>query len=213
MTSYKSKLRVHYGYAFEDALLDEICLVSIHKVIAAEQTVINFEDTIQYMPLLLKGSIKVLRVDEQGNEVFLYYLEKGDTCAMSLTCCLGNKKSEIIALAEEESELLLIPVKYLNEWLCVYTSWKNFIFNSYNARLEELLTVIDSLAFMNMDKRLLKYLQDKSMVLGTIELEITHQNIAQELNSSREVISRLLKKMESKNIINLSRNKITILNL
>ncbi len=213
MTSYKSKLRVHYGYAFEDALIDEICLVAKHKVIAAEQAVINFEDTIQYMPLLLKGSIKVLRVDEQGNEVFLYYLEKGDTCAMSLTCCLGNKKSEIIALSEEESELLLIPVKYLNEWLCVYTSWKNFIFNSYNARLEELLTVIDSLAFMNMDKRLLKYLQDKSMVLGTLELEITHQNIAQELNSSREVVSRLLKKMESKNIIKLSRNKITILNL
>jgi len=213
MNLYKSKLHEHYAYVFEDALLDAIYQVAIPKVLEAEETVINYGDTIQFMPLLLKGAIKVLRVDEQGNEVFLYHLEKGDTCAMSLTCCLENKKSNIIALAEEITELLLIPVKFLNDWICIYPSWKSFIFNSYNARLEEMLTVIDSLAFMNMDERLLKYLNDKSMVLGTFELVVTHQNIAQELNTSREVISRLLKKMEAKKIIQLSRNKITLLNM
>ena len=132
---------------------------------------------------------------------------------MSLSCCLGNKKSSIIALADEETELLLIPVNYLNEWLCKYSSWKSFIFDSYNVRLNEMLEVIDSLAFMNMDERLLKFLKDKSMVLGSADLEITHQQIAHELNSSREVISRLLKKMEQKKLIILARNKVSLLNL
>lgn len=213
MKVHKDKLKNHYGYIFEEALLNEICAVSKYKAISAEESIMNLGDTIQYMPLLLKGAIKVLRVDDKGNEVFLYHLEKGDTCAMSLTCCLGNKKSEIIALAEEDSELLLIPVQYLNEWLCKYNTWKSFIFDSYNNRLEEMLSVIDSLAFMKMDERLHKYLRDKSMVLGTLDIEITHQNIAQELNSSREVISRLLKKMEQRKLIKLSRNKISLIEM
>lgn len=209
----KAKLKEHYGYIFEEELLNEICSVSNYRSIPAEESIMNLGDTIQYMPLLLKGAIKVLRVDDQGNEVFLYHLERGDTCAMSLTCCMGNKKSEIIALAEEDSELLLIPVHYMNEWLCKYNTWKGFIFDSYNSRLEEMLSVIDSLAFMKMDERLHKYLRDKSMVLGKMEIEITHQQIAQELNSSREVISRLLKKMEQKNLIRLARNKVRLLEL
>ena len=126
---------------------------------------------------------------------------------------MGNKKSSIIALAEEETELLLITVNYLNEWLCKYSSWKTFILDSYNSRLNEMLEVIDSLAFMNMDERLLKFIKDKCMVLGSLDLDITHQQIAQELNSSREVISRLLKKMEQRNLVKLARNNITLLNL
>jgi len=213
MDSHKSKLKEHYGFIFEDTLLEEIYRVARFKKATLDEAVINAGDTIQYMPLLLNGAIKVSRVDAKGNEVFLYHLEKGDTCAMSLTCCLGNKKSSIIALAEEETELLLIPVNYLNEWLCKYSTWKSFIFDSYNVRLNEMLEVIDSLAFMNMDERLLKFLKDKSMVLGSTDLEITHQQIAHELNSSREVISRLLKKMEQKNLILLARNKVSLLNL
>ena len=209
----KSKLIDFYGYIFEDDLIAEISSVSKFKKASPEEVVISIGDTIQYMPLLLKGAIKVSRVDAKGNEVFLYHLEKGDTCAMSLTCCLGNKKSSIIALAEEDTELLLIPANYLNDWLCKYSSWKSFIFDSYNLRLNEMLEVIDSLAFMNMDERLLKLLKDKCMVLGVRTLEITHQQIAQELNSSREVISRLLKKMEQQNLVKLARNKIELLNL
>jgi CRP/FNR family transcriptional regulator len=213
MKEYKDKLQHHYGSIFEEILLQEIAAVSKYKALAGEASIINLGDTIQYMPLLLKGAIKVLRVDAQGNEVFLYHLEKGGTCAMSLACCLGNKKSEIIALAEEDCELLLIPVQYLSEWLCKYNSWKSFIFNSYHNRLEEMLSVIDSLAFMKMDERLLKYLRDKSKVLGTFDLEITHQSIAIELNTSREVISRLLKKMEHRKLVKLSRNKIHFIEL
>ena len=213
MGIHKSKLKEHYGYIFEDGLLEEICSVSKYKKVSSDEAILNIGDTIQFMPLLLKGAIKVSRVDAKGNEVFLYHLEKGDTCAMSLSCCLGNKKSSIIALADEETELLLIPVNYLNEWLCKYSSWKSFIFDSYNVRLNEMLEVIDSLAFMNMDERLLKFLKDKSMVLGSADLEITHQQIAHELNSSREVISRLLKKMEQKKLIILARNKVSLLNL
>mgnify|MGYP003388877025 FL=1 len=196
MGIYKTRLKEHYGYILEDALLEEISRVSKFRKASPEEIIISVGSTIQYMPLLLKGAIKVCRVDAQGNEVFLYHLEKGDTCAMSLSCCLGTKKSSIIALAEEETELLMIPVNYLNEWLATYSSWKSFIFDSYNSRLNEMLEVIDSLAFMNMDERLLKLLKDKSMVLGRVDLEITHHQIAQELNSSREVISRLLKKLE-----------------
>ena len=114
MKEYKDKLQHHYGSIFEEILLQEIAAVSKYKGLAGEASIINLGDTIQYMPLLLKGAIKVLRVDAQGNEVFLYHLEKGGTCAMSLACCLGNKKSEIIALAEEDCELLLIPVQYLS---------------------------------------------------------------------------------------------------
>jgi len=213
MKEYKDKLQHHYGSIFEEILLQEIAAVSKYKALAGEASIINLGDTIQYMPLLLKGAIKVLRVDAQGNEVFLYHLEKGGTCAMSLACCLGNKKSEIIALAEEDCELLLIPVQYLSEWLCKYNSWKSFIFNSYHNRLEEMLSVIDSLAFMKMDERLLKYLRDKSKVLGTFDLEITHQSIAIELNTSREDISRLLKKMEHRKLVKLSRNKIHFIEL
>ncbi len=213
MKDYKDKLLYHYGSIFEEVLIKEICAVSKYKALASEEPIINIGDTIQYMPLLLKGVIKVLRVDTLGNEVFLYHLEKGGTCAMSISCCLGNKKSEIIALAEEDCELLLIPVEYHMEWLCKYNSWKSFIFNSYHNRLEEMLLVVDSLAFMKMDERLLKYLRDKSKVLDTLDLEITHQSIALELSTSREVISRLLKKMEHRKLIKLSRNKIHFIEL
>ena len=205
MGIYKTRLKEHYGYILEDALLEEISRVSKFRKASPEEIIISVGSTIQYMPLLLKGAIKVCRVDA--------HLEKGDTCAMSLSCCLGTKKSSIIALAEEETELLMIPVNYLNEWLATYSSWKSFIFDSYNSRLNEMLEVIDSLAFMNMDERLLKLLKDKSMVLGRVDLEITHHQIAQELNSSREVISRLLKKLEQQNVVKLARNKVSLLNL
>lgn len=210
MTTTLDKINLHYGYIFENALIEEINHVANLRKLNEGDAIISYGDTIKYMPLLIKGSIKVFREDEKGNEVLLYYLEKGDTCAMSLSCCLGNKKSEIQAVVEEESEVLLIPINYMNEWICKYETWKSFVFNSYNSRLEEMLKVIDSLAFMKMDERLFKHLQDKCMVIGSFELVINHRELALELNSSREVISRLLKKMEIEGKITLKRNLIVL---
>ena len=210
MTTTLDKINLHYGYVFENALIEEINHVANLRKLNEGDAIISYGDTIKYMPLLIKGSIKVFREDEKGNEVLLYYLEKGDTCAISLSCCLGNKKSEIQAVVEEESEVLLIPINYMNEWICKYETWKSFVFNSYNSRLEEMLKVIDSLAFMKMDERLFKHLQDKCMVIGSFELVINHRELALELNSSREVISRLLKKMEIEGKITLKRNLIVI---
>ena len=210
MTTTLDKINTHYGYVFENELIEEINYVANLRKLNEGDAIISYGDTIKYMPLLIKGSIKVFREDEKGNEVLLYYLEKGDTCAMSLSCCLGNKKSTIQAVVEEESEVLLIPINYMNEWICKYETWKSFVFNSYNSRLEELLKVIDSLAFMKMDERLLKHLNDKCMITGSFELSVNHRELALELNSSREVISRLLKKMELDGKIVLKRNLIVL---
>ena len=210
MKSTIEKINLHYGYIFENALIEEVNHVANLRKLKEGDSIISYGDTIKYMPLLLKGSIKIFRVDEKGNEVLLYYLEKGDTCAMSLSCCLGNKKSEIQAIVEEESEVLLIPINYMNEWICKFDTWKSFVFNSYNSRLDEMLKVIDSLAFMKMDERLFKHLQDRCMITGSFDLSINHRELALELNSSREVISRLLKKMEVDGKIVLKRNLIVL---
>ena len=210
MATTLDKINTHYGYIFENELIEEINHVANLRKLNEGDAIISYGDTIKYMPLLIKGAIKVFREDEKGNEVLLYYLEKGDTCAMSLSCCLGNKKSEIQAVVEEESEVLLIPINYMNEWICKYETWKSFVFNSYNSRLDEMLKVIDSLAFMKMDERLFKHLQDKCMITGSFELSINHRELAVELNSSREVISRLLKKMEIDGKIILKRNLIVL---
>ena len=165
------------------------------------------------MPLLLSGAIKVLRVDENGDELLLYFLEPGDTCAMTMSCCLGHTKSEIKAIAELDTELLMVPVQKMEEWTTTYKSWRNFVFQSYHSRLQELLHTVDTIAFLNMDERLLKYLKDKAKISGETTLQTTHQEIAYDLNTSRVVISRLLKKLETMKKIQLKRNSIKLRSL
>lgn len=210
MKTTLDKINFHYGYIFEQKLIEDVYNVSNHRILMEGDAIINYGDPIKFMPLLLKGAIKVFREDENGNEILLYYLEKGDTCAMSLSCCLGNKKSEILAVVEDDCEVLLIPINYMNQWICKYDSWKSFVFSSYTSRFDEMLKVIDSLAFMKMDQRLYKHLQDKCMITDSFELSINHRELALELNSSREVISRLLKKMEVDGKIILKRNLIVL---
>ena len=160
---------------------------------------------------MLTGAIKILREDFDEGELLLYFIEKGDTCAMSMQCCLGNAKSEIRAIAETDGQLILIPVAKMNEWLGKYATWRNFVFNSYNNRLKEMLTTIDHLAFMNMDKRLLNYLLEKSKINNSNQVQNTHQEIAYDLNTSRVVISRILKALENKGKIKLNRAYIELL--
>jgi CRP/FNR family transcriptional regulator len=200
-----------YSYIFEEALLDEIAKVAVYKEFKADDYLIEIGDYIKTMPLLLTGAIKILREDENGDELLLYFLERGDTCAMTLTCCMGQSKSRIRAIAETDGAMLMIPVEKMEEWLTKYKTWRNFVFDSYNVRLNEMLEAIDTLAFMNFAERLYKYLTDKAKVIGDTEIKNTHQEIAYEMHTSRVVISRLLKALELKGKIKLHRNKIEIL--
>jgi CRP/FNR family transcriptional regulator len=180
------------------------------KKLSADDWMVDIGDPIVYMPLLLKGQLRILREDDEGNELLLYYIRPGETCAMSLTCCSGNAVSNVRAVAEEDTELLLLPIQIIDEWTTKYPSFKSFILKTYQKRFEELLNTIDSIAFHNLDDRLSQLLKQKSEKEGS-ELKTTHQELANQLNSSREVISRLLKQMERKGKIQMGRNKITLL--
>ena len=183
---------------------------SIHSFNEGEY-IMDIGNYIKTVPILLKGTIKIIREDNEGNEIFLYYIKKGETCAMSLTCCMQDQPSQIRAIAEEDVELISVPVKYMDEWMMKYSTWKNFVMRTYQNRFEELLNTIDLIAFHNMDDRLIEYLKEKARIHKTKEITVTHQDIAFELNSSREAISRLLKKLEKDGQVKLHRNRIDLL--
>ncbi|WP_396148086.1 Crp/Fnr family transcriptional regulator [Flavobacterium sp.] len=207
----KNTLQNTYNFIFEESLINEISEVSKIHDFKEGDIIIDFNENIKNMPLMLTGAIKILREDFDEGELLLYFIEKGDTCAMSMQCCLGNAKSEIRAIAETDGQLILIPVAKMNEWLGKYATWRNFVFNSYNNRLKEMLTTIDHLAFMNMDERLINYLLEKSKINTSNQINKTHQEIAYDLNTSRVVISRILKALENKGKIKLNRAYIELL--
>ncbi len=196
---------------FEDSLKREILQVSTVYSAEPEDIIMDIGLQIETIPLVLNGSIKILREDPDGNEIFLYYLERGEACATSITCCISGQKSTIRAIAEEETEYLAIPVQYSDSWIHKYPSWKSFVMNTYARRFEELLKAVDQLAFKKMDERLFKYLLDKAKLHQSNEINISHQEIAYDLNTSREVISRLLKQLERIGEIKLGRNRIRLL--
>ncbi|NCT17393.1 MAG: Crp/Fnr family transcriptional regulator [Flavobacteriaceae bacterium CG_4_8_14_3_um_filter_34_10] len=204
-------LRENYGHLFEEALLKEIESVGTYKEIPEGFQLIEIGQYVTSMPLLISGAIKVLRQDEDGDELLLYFLERGDTCAMTLSCCLGQKKSEIRAVAERDTKLMMIPIQKMEEWTANYKSWRNFVFDSYHQRLNEMLETIDSIAFLKMDERLWKYLLEKVRINKENIIYNTHQEIAYDLHTSRVVISRLLKTLENRGKIKLQRNAIQIL--
>ena len=207
------ELKEGYGKQFEDGLINEIAQVGTFKEVTEGAKLIEIGDYIKGMPLLVSGAIKILREDKDGDELLLYYLEKGDTCSMTMTCCLGDSKSEIRAIAETDAKLIMVPIQKMEEWLTKYRTWRNFVFDSYHGRLNELLITLDSIAFDNMDQRLIGYLKEKSRINHDDIIHNTHQEIAYELHTSRVVISRLLKKLEQMEKIELHRNYIRILHL
>ncbi len=208
-----TKLEQNYGYLFEQALLDEIEALGMYKKVSQGDMLMDIGEPITMMPLLLTGAIKILREDDKGDELLLYFLETGDSCAMTFSCCMGKRISEIRAVAETDAELLMIPVGKMEVWMGRYKSWQQFILDSYHTRLLELLDTVDTIAFMKMDQRLFKYLQDKAMVNRDEVVQTTHQEIAQDLNTSRVVVSRLLKKLENEGLIAMNRNQIKVLEL
>lgn len=206
----KELLHKTYGFIYEEKLIEEIATVSLLRDFEEGDILIDFGDYIKKMPLLIEGAIKILREDFDEGELLLYFIEKGDTCAMTMACCMGETKSEIRAVAETKGKVIMIPVYKMEEWLGKYKSWRNYVFNSYNNRLKEMLNAIDNLAFMNMDERLITYLQDKSKILHSKEIHTTHQEIAYDLHTSRVVISRLLKALEKEEKIKLHRASIEL---
>ena len=204
------ELKNNYGHLFEDALLNEINQVGTFKEVPEGFKMMEIGDYVKAMPLLVSGVIKILRKDTDGDELLLYFLEKGDTCAMTLTCCVAQTKSKIRAIAETDSKLIMIPIKKMEEWSEKYKSWRHFVFESYNNRLNEMLETIDSIAFLKMDERLIKYLVEKVRISKNNTIYKTHQEIAYELHTSRVVISRLLKKLETLGKIELNRSYILI---
>ena len=192
----KEKIEATYPYQFEDELLNEIDELGSLVDFKANDVMIDLNQFIKGMPILLSGAIKIMREDFDEGELLLYFLEKGDTCAMTMACCLGDKQSKIRAVAETDGELVMIPIVKMDEWLAKYPSWRRFIFDSYNNRMEEMLVAIDNLAFNDMNERLKKYLLDVASINKGKVVVKTHQEIAYELNTSRVVISRLLKALE-----------------
>ncbi|HEY8782097.1 MAG TPA: Crp/Fnr family transcriptional regulator [Mucilaginibacter sp.] len=191
-------------------LLDEIKKFTRTKSVKAGDTLISTGDKIVFLPIVLKGVLRIIRQGADDKEIFLYHLYPGQTCAMAINCCQTNKISTVNAIAEDDSEVLQIPVNLIDDWF-KYPEWKNFINSTYGQRFAELIEVIDLIAFSNMDKQVLHYLQERGKAANTKIINITHQQIADELHTHREAVSRLLRTMEQKNIVRLGRNTIEIL--
>ncbi len=196
---------------FEPALLEEIRQFGTRQCFKDGDLIIDYGKYIRMMPIVLKGTVKVYRLDENKNEILLYYLTGNESCSMAYSCCVEAKKSEIKAIAEEDVELIAIPNTKLDEWLCAYPSWKNYIMNGFNERFIELLKSIESIAFHKLDERLISYLKEKQRLSGSSVIKASHYLIAEELHTSRVVISRLLKKLENDKKIILYRNEIKLM--
>ena len=200
-----------FGKIFEEALLEEITRVGTLREVPADFELMDIGEPIKGVPLMLSGAIKISREDINGDELLLYYLEEGDSCTMTMAWEMGQQKSEIRAVTELPSQLIMVPLSAVEDWSSRFPSWQKFIFQSYHKRMEELLATVDSIAFDQLEKRLWAYLVEKKRITKMNTLSITHQTIAQEMHSSRVVISRLLKRLEVDQKIRLHRNAIELI--
>lgn len=197
---------------FEPELISIIEENAIEKVFEPGEVIMRTGQYIKSTVIVLNGRIKIYRENEEGGEFLIYYIGAGEACAVSMICALQSQASEIMAKAEEETTVIMLPVQMMDELMNKYKSWSHFVIQTYRRRFDELLTAIDHIAFLNMDERLEFYLKRSVKETGKKTLELTHQQIAADLNSSREVISRLLKKMEQIGKVKLHRNAIEIFN-
>ncbi|HCS21018.1 MAG TPA: Crp/Fnr family transcriptional regulator [Bacteroidetes bacterium] len=192
---------------FEPALLELLDKDAVVIDIDKGEVMLDQGAFITHIPIVIDGRLKVSQLDGDGNELFLYFVEPLESCVMTYTCSEGEARSKIRAIAEMDSQVLLIPKEKL-EVLMGFRSWRNFVMNAYRDRFVELIDALNSIAFTQLDERLIKYLKEKSA--GKKEISITHQEIAEDLNSSREVISRLLKHLETQGKVILGRNRIQL---
>lgn len=203
-------LRAYFPQLSQEQLIEEVGEFGDIVEKQAGDTVIDFGAYVRFLPLVLSGSLKISRTNREGEEIFLYYVGAGDTCASSFSCCMMQKKSLLKAEAEEDVRFISVPLKYADLWMSRYPQWRNFVVQMYDKRMMELLETLDTIAFSKMDERLMEYLQKKSEILNTKNLIITHQEIAHDMNASREAVSRLLKKIEKDGLIKLGRNQLLL---
>ena len=202
-----AEFRNFYPFLEKD-LINEIIRVSTLQKLKTGESILGEGDYIKSFPMVLEGCLRVVRLSDDGNELLLYYLNRGEICSMSLTCCMVMQKSNIKMIAEEDSLVITIPVEKPEKWMSEYRSWKEFMMNSYRHRFDELLNTIDSIAFMKLDERLVRFFKERYKSTRQTIFNGTHQDIATQLNSSREVISRLLRKLEVKNLVITERNSV-----
>lgn len=201
-------VRQRFAGIFEEALLQEITEHGHHMRVPEGTMLMDVGQNMDAVPLLLEGAIKIMRLDREGDEILLYFLESGDSCALSMGTYMGASKSSIRAVTERNTSLVMVPVSVGQRWMKSYTSWSEFVMESYQNRLEEMLDAIDALAFMDLPTRLRRYLSDKVKIQGDMKLHTTHQEIANDLHTSRVVVSRLLKSLEREGVLSLHRNAV-----
>ncbi len=202
---------MNFNDIFHSELREEIAKSGNTKTFAAGSVILDMHSYARSIPVVLSGSIRVIRTDEEGKELLLYYIKPGESCIMSILAAMNNDTSKIRAEVEEDAEIALIPANKAKEWVRIYPEWTDFIFNLYQKRFEELLNVVNAVAFQKIDARILHLLQQKSQLYDSKEISVTHQQIADELGITREATSRVLKQLEKEGEIMLSRNKITLL--
>jgi len=195
----------------EPELIKEIEQFGIYQNFKEGDVIMDYGKYIRMMPIILEGTVKVYKLDDNGKELLLYYLSSSESCSMAYSCCVEAKKSEVKAIAETDTTLIGIPNIKLEEWLCKYPGWKNYIMRSFNERFIELLRSIESIAFHKLDERLIGYLKEKKRLTGSSVIKTSHYLIADELATSRVVVSRLLKQLENDGKILLYRNEIKIM--
>jgi len=197
--------------AFSKPLLEDIDNNAVFQTVHSGDVIMRTGQYIKSTVLVLSGTIKIYREDDNGGEFFMYYLQPGQACAISMICATKSEKSQIMAKVVEDAELVMVPLPLMDKWMMQHRSWYEFVIDTYRSRFEEVLEVIDSIAFRAMDERLEFYLKRHKEALGSNDLKLSHQDIASELHTSREVISRLLKKMEQRQLLKLHRNHIELL--
>ncbi|MGZ5196354.1 MAG: Crp/Fnr family transcriptional regulator [Kaistella sp.] len=202
---------MNFSELLNSDLKKEIADAGYSKLFAAGSVIVNIHSYIKTIPVVISGSIKVIKTDEAGNEILLYYITAGQSCIVSVLASMNNETSKIKAVVEEDAEILLLPTQKTKEWIRTYPEWTDFIFNLYQKRFDELLEVLNAVAFQKIDARLLHLLKQKKQLYQSTEINVTHQQLADELGITREATSRVLKQMEHNGMLQLSRNRIMLM--
>ncbi|MXS69938.1 helix-turn-helix domain-containing protein [Flavobacteriaceae bacterium W22] len=192
-------------------LVEKLYQYSITKEYTAGSVILNENSSIRSIPIVTKGILKVIRTEEDGREILLYYIKAGESCIMSFLGGMHNETSKVKAEVEEDAEILFLPMDKVALFIKEYPQWLDYIFRLYHKRFEELLEIVNAIAFKKVDERLLDLLQKKRNLTDNNTLNITHEQLANELGTARTVVSRLLKQLEENGTVKLGRNKIILM--